>query len=184
MHEDPSVAWNNSSATERIFMKLNIDKSYEKRSESKFKLRRFSVVNFNANKEVTISLLCCHTSPSWSPCHSWDVYHYGKTRVSVPGWLKSASLRYRKCLHVVFQMWLSRSRLGTGNRWQSLSIGSALQVDVTDHLSYLFLHTPIMAQQTKIKGKLQGNVPAFLRDSRDHLSERETEKKVFESSSR
>jgi hypothetical protein len=37
-----------------------------------------------------------------------------------------------------------------------------------------------MAQQTKIKGKLQGNVPAFLRDSRDHLSEREREKKVFE----
>jgi hypothetical protein len=35
-----------------------------------------------------------------------------------------------------------------------------------------------MAQQTKIKGKLQGNVPAFLRDSRDHLSERETEKKI------
>jgi hypothetical protein len=46
----------------------------------------------------------------------------------------------------------------------------------------VILHIPILAQQTKIKGILQENVPAFLEDSRDHLvgylSEREREREV------
>jgi len=44
----------------------------------------------------------------------------------------------------------------------------------------VFMHTPVLAQQTKIKGTLQENVPAFLQDSKEHLvgylSERERKK--------
>jgi hypothetical protein len=67
-------ACNNSSTMQRIFMKFNIDKSYNDRSESKFKMYKFCVVNFTSNKKVYILLLRCPIIFSHSPCLSWGIY--------------------------------------------------------------------------------------------------------------